>query len=1452
MIIKGAVLLVIGVATAAISAYSSSRQLSGVYPSPIEIGLLGAIAITIAVGVGVVLTPLIGLSLFLITVTSYVGGFALGQRFRPISARQSTAHSDGTPPESPVVRDYIKVKPTSERIMPDDIADRIRGFRKINDGLSRRLNPFKQPPKFESLVLTHGDDEPIKFLIRIEDEHEIETLRTQLKSMYPDSYDIERVSVNLSKELLPEDVYEERYGGLDEDLDRESSREYFSLSDFKGVEPHGVHWYGKEERRRDWQTLSKQFTQQTKRQRQKEETKRRQRAAPISSLIEEMAAVNHPVALQVVFYRRRRWSHQAQRRKSRLEQGTDTTSGLVMQTVSDFLGIETEDKNTDSVDEGESAREKIDDTGIEVGSRAEHIDNKGASETYKVNLRCLAFPEAESVTEAEIESELEAISNSINHLSGPYYNITGRVAQDGIREKLGKRPTRMELLEDFVNREIRVSLLPKTKLQLILNADELANYITAPSSDALSHEGARGVQHTQESQAPLSLPHPDILNAYTQQGVEIGYPLNENRDEYKDPIRIPAQVLHHHYLRSAATGSGKSVATENELLSFNKYTSGPNILIEPKGGDMVIDYLAAHYEEFGDLDDVICFKLPKDLPGIPFFDIRPALAAGYDRKDAILDKTEQFDEIMRLVMDEDEYRKAENSINLLKLLIQALFDHKHGSDAYTIRELSEALSDLIQKEQLPRLSDKNDHVRRRIQDLKQEDQQFSMIAAGAGNRLSILTRDDRLREMLNYIPEWEHRPDGTAGYKQGFNFRDILYEDKTVILDVGDLRTDTGKIISLMVLGHLWNTIKIERYRGDLSDHIDTRVGDKPDDYVVGCIIEEAKELGDSSLITDLLAWGREFGICLGLVLQFADQLDDQQSNEDVYSELIENVHTKMLGKTQMPKELAEMLAHDEITAEEFQSRLRYLPSGEWVVRLKSPEWFGKEPKPFSVKSMPFPDGHPESDNPLEGHKKERFKKTLRDCLDQVGESYCVPEDPASQSISTASTSSDGSSVTPAENIIDEDGESTLTTDDTDSNQPTPDSPSVQSNGGGHNGTSPMGSEPQHDSSDGNPTNDAANSEINPSLGESPVPPSSQSTFPDSSEQEDSLDSSQRENKVDETKTTSTSQRHQKESEAAQNREAESSTNGQQEITSVDDPDFGMDSQLSERQRASPQGAQTTRESASVSNSPSSTSSTISDDETKREDEDLPAVTDESGRYIGLKYRKSVSDAEMEAMNLSKADVHFLSHLLAVFNGEMPESEYSLDQSMTKLPGHQQADVSHLLDDGFIEKTQLRNYYFDPTPKTYDLFSAAQPSGEEGVGDLGEKVIHRVGCYLTAKVFDEICEEVKRYYTYNGNKFDVIGFDAEGDAQYVAEIETASNNYESVLDDFDKIQECNAYAFWVTEDIDTREQIISIVQDNRNAYQDIPKVRLGYDELEEQVTDNDPSFKSIYSLFDKV
>lgn len=95
----------------------------------------------------------------------------------------------------------IRVTPTSEQFNSGDIPRIFESLHKLTKStsatLTQRLNPLytDTPLRFEFLVVSGGSDESVEFLYGA-NEH-LDTLEDRLRSIYPHTFDLERVEIDL-------------------------------------------------------------------------------------------------------------------------------------------------------------------------------------------------------------------------------------------------------------------------------------------------------------------------------------------------------------------------------------------------------------------------------------------------------------------------------------------------------------------------------------------------------------------------------------------------------------------------------------------------------------------------------------------------------------------------------------------------------------------------------------------------------------------------------------------------------------------------------------------------------------------------------------------------------------------------------------------------------------------------------------------------------------------------------------------------------------------------------------------------------------------------------------------------------------------------------------------------------------------------------------------------------
>ena len=912
--------------------------------------------------------------------------------------------------------DYLRVTPTSEQLDAESIPRVLDSLHKLttpgSSGLGAKLNPLNSetPPRFEFLAISDGPDEPVEFFYGA-DAH-LDTVEKRLRSIYPSTFDIERVDIDVADRLIqpvevtPEefvDHYEagrlqyefgpgEQYEHVDEgpaDADAADSdplvdggtvsatapEHHVVVGDSvlelaspetlpedeqqpsiekptmttrgtilarpaeDAVSPLGVQWCGSASRKQDWMTSLTPFTADES---DGNLSSVDQPGAALATLIDHLMEATAPTAFQVVFQRRASWQSDAEVRKEDLVDGRDT---FFQEVVGSFLEVEDHRSDQDERQLSESVEKRI-----------EYIDAKNAKRSFTANIRAVGVPS--DGTRDDLDARMDSLLPVFDPLDGPFYQVEGqRFRESGFREKTKEKNARAAL-QRLLNRELATGR-GKTRPELVLCGTELANFVLVPSSEQLTVEGTRGTRAEQQSRNPLPWPNPDLIQQF-QDGMEIGYALDDNGEPRPDPIQIPSDLLPTHYGRFASTGGGKSKAIINDALSLRESTGGPVVLVDPKGDGMCENYLRCHYERFEGLDDVYHFRVPETIPAFSFFDIRPALEAGRNREDAIQDKVDHFHDILRMIMGREQYGQAFVANEILSYLIKALFDEEYGNDVFGLDDLFTAALEMQRERTVPPVSADNRSVEESLtRHFAKDDHQFQVSMDAVGNRLDKLREDAHLRRIFSHVPE---RDDNGEYVDNRFDFREFLDEDVTVLFDLGDLRPEAQRAITLLLLSNLWDAVQVRRRDGN-TDY----------ENLTNLIIEEAAPVAATKLVSEqLLPQGRSFGLSMGLVMQFPGQVRNR--NERAYDEVLNNIKTKLIGNISIERNLAESLAHEDLSPTDLRNRINTLPSGEWIAQLPSPSFGETGPAPLSVKPLPIAAGHPESDEPLSVEQEDHFE----------------------------------------------------------------------------------------------------------------------------------------------------------------------------------------------------------------------------------------------------------------------------------------------------------------------------------------------------------------------------------------------------------------------------------------------------------------------------------------------
>ncbi len=685
---------------------------------------------------------------------------------------------------------------------------------------------------------------------------------------------------------------------------------------------------GRGERYNDWQTRLRPVF------RERMESAR----LPLAAVADVLADADSTVVYQALLTPKLDWRADARLRKDQLMRNRDTPA----QRFFDFLGDEYE-PDPDIADADPAHKERI-----------HSIDETDPKRSFSMYVRAVASGDDDGRILTELGNALRAADGEFYRVNPVVRDTAERVESIADQIQTSTPPDEPSLTDRL-----------RKRLPITSNAarEIVADPLTAPNfclldGDSLSAQGRRAMGVTPHEQTAIPRPDRELLSQYDS-GMLLGYPLTVDGTIAGTAVSLPPSLQPLHTAWFGKTGSGKSTSLINAMLRNHGTTDGADILVDPKGDGMPIEYLSAHYAEYGTLDNVYYFDCTETLPAISFFDIRDQLADGIDRTTAVEDVTDHYIEILTAIMGADRFERAVRSPDIIRYLVKAMFDPVHGNDAFAHSDLQDAATRMRETRDAPPVVD--DELQRMLSGVAANSKRsFDELMQGVANRIEKIPLDDRLGELFNHVP---------GDDDPQFDLRDVIDEDAVVIIDTGGLRPESRRVLTLVLLSQLWTA---------LGRRTRTATADVP---LVNLYLEEAATVATSGLVSELLAQSRAFGLSMTLAMQFPAQL--RQADSEAYAELLNNVSTIVTGNVAVDADLKKRLATEDMPPDEVANRLRAIRRGQWFVSL--PSEFGRpEPRPFLVESAPIPAGHPESDMPLSTSRQTAFEIAFENMRDRT------------------------------------------------------------------------------------------------------------------------------------------------------------------------------------------------------------------------------------------------------------------------------------------------------------------------------------------------------------------------------------------------------------------------------------------------------------------------------------
>ncbi|WP_324665359.1 ATP-binding protein [Haloarcula sediminis] len=810
---------------------------------------------------------------------------------------------------------YIRIQPATDPLDPANIETHVRRLHRLDSptestGFLDGLLHSEERPTIEWLLIGNEDD--LSYYVRTTPAETLDGLESVLRGLFPNAYAFERVQ--LSRDHLLSGVTPKPSSETDTSTNP-TAIEY---------ERHTTH-------RRDWQTRLTPL---------KHFYESEQTHLPLTSVTETIANSPFPVVFQTLIRAKPDWTTDLETRQLSLEDGTDTLGGTLTNAI--FGAPEDDVSHLTAADE----------------QRLIELSERDPRHSFEVNCRAAvgskAADETRGVSPSDIAHDLET---AFTHLNQTTYELDGQVLTGESALNIVEDLEATRFCENTRNGGLTKKLPwanPPSPV-LVADASEVGSFCLLDGA-ALTASGRRLLNATPTERQPMAHPPVQQLTQYRTQGLPIGHPLTQDSTPEPDPISLPPDLQSLHLAWFGKTGSGKSTSLINALLENHEATDGADILIDPKGDGMPQEYMQAHYERHGSLENVLYFDCADVLPAFSFFDIRDELDAGISRTAAVEDRVEHYIEILVALMGRDRFEQAVRSPDIIRYIVKAMFDPVSGEEAFSHRDFHGALQEMHDRNSAPPVSD-GDLERMLAGVVANRARTFDEIMQGVANRIEKIPVNPRLARIFNHVPERGEDSDDPH-----FDLFEYLDEDIVIIFDTGGLRSESQRALTLLIISNLWSAVK--RRAKERTDSEDNENTDLP---LVNCYLEEAASIADSSLLSELLSQSRSFECSVTLAMQFPSQL--RERSERAYQEVLNNVSTIVTGNVAVDERLAKRLATDEMSPSDVGNRLRALRRGEWLVSL--PAAFGEdEPQPFLVRSLTPPRGHPAA---REGTRRSGF-----------------------------------------------------------------------------------------------------------------------------------------------------------------------------------------------------------------------------------------------------------------------------------------------------------------------------------------------------------------------------------------------------------------------------------------------------------------------------------------------
>lgn len=525
--------------------------------------------------------------------------------------------------------------------------------------------------------------------------------------------------------------------------------------------------------------------------------------------------------------------------------------------------------------------------------------------------------------------------------------------------------------------------------------------------------------HTEDREDKISTWLKESESDYPTTGLQIGCAYTSDDETEDEPISLNPNLLTNHYARVAPQNLARSTAFTNDALSLTEHTSGPLLYITDGGDNATENFLASYHTRFEEPDAderILTFKPPETEPGFSLFDISTDEAYATDHKAAVTRSVRTYKDMLSSVgaFSEGDREREER---LIESLIRALYDsgfvdtkvvesfgpsnlperlnyrafpHKHMEtlinylfteypEIHNIDTIEEATpTDENEQGQGGTETDGETDAQEEITDVLESfndptiaETLHSFIETDPETREKHRQTAQRLVRAITDAHSLRHIRDTMTGV---FDFRNHLDGDNIFLIDLSNLREKDRSIMLTLILHKFWNAVT------------DTLGGFKPsEDYVCNLLLENIEPINNTEILDDILTQGRSFNVGVGVGFEDPTAYGN---TEEIFAT---SVGTHLFSNVTLGESYLQQVLHPETDVHAFRRDLHTMQQNQWMVQLAAPTFDSTRPTPFRVKSLPIPEGHQESTQPLAGEDRETFHMIQENVSTRVEQFYTLP-----------------------------------------------------------------------------------------------------------------------------------------------------------------------------------------------------------------------------------------------------------------------------------------------------------------------------------------------------------------------------------------------------------------------------------------------------------------------------